>query len=67
MGVSCAQICLEYIRQIGFVDVVILGVNSSWQINQLLSNHNKSLKNINWSDYRVSDIGLTNPMNWANR
>ena len=64
-GVSCLDLCVEYVKQIGYVDSIIVGANSPENFLEI-SNHRRIKSNdINWLDFGSNDPYLTNPVNWV--
>lgn len=62
---SCSQLCLDYIKQTGMVDAVILGFHSAEQVRNIPTSDESRFWGIDWSCFRVNNPMLTNPVNWA--
>ncbi len=65
LKVSPIEMCLAYIRQIGFVDRIVLGIENELQLNEISSAFQVEIPQSNFHAVKSSDIELIDPRRWV--
>ena len=60
---SQLDLCLQFVKQYSQIDNVVIGVQSTSELQQVLSSFHSD-KNVTMSSFKCSDINLLNPSRW---
>jgi len=65
LNTSPIEMCLAYIRQMDFVDCVIIGIENDVQLNQIVSALKFSIPKIDFRRLESKDVELIDPRKWS--
>ncbi|MDC1120390.1 aldo/keto reductase [Alphaproteobacteria bacterium] len=63
-GVSVLDACIDFVKSIGCIDRMVVGVHSVQQLRQILEANNKTLARFDYSAYAIDDEKIVNPTKW---
>lgn len=64
-GLSPLELCLAYIRAVGAVDRIIVGIENVIQLNEIVTAYKISPPKLDFKTLQSKDIKLTDPRTWA--
>lgn len=68
-AVSPLQFCIDFIKQISEIDIMICGINNYQQLKEIIESEKKShiaIKSIEYEQFALDDNKILNPSNWSN-
>jgi aryl-alcohol dehydrogenase-like predicted oxidoreductase len=63
-GFTPMEVCLGYVKSLQIVDYVILGINSSQQLDEIASALTSAPSRFDYSELKSNDLNLIDPRNW---
>jgi len=63
-GFTPMEVCLGYVKSLQIVDYVILGINSSQQLDEIASALTSAPSRFDYSELKSNDLNLIDPRTW---
>lgn len=55
---------LSFVKNIDEIDKIVVGVTSKNELQEICSQYNKNVENIDYSQFKINDEAFINPVNW---
>lgn len=64
LNISPLEMCIAYVRQLEFIDGVIIGIENNSQLDEIVKSFQLEVQEVDFNKFKSTDIELIDPRKW---